>query len=88
MPSVDIGEYVIKCVKPGGDTLALYGNFAATEGQVINLLDAGTDDRIRAGGYWTAQNMCEDVGFELAQKIKAGTWQLVSKREPTIDLTA
>lgn len=81
MPDVDIGEYKIQCVKPGGDTLATYG-FTATEGQVVDLLDAGTDASIRAGAYWTAQNMAEDPGFEIAQKIAAGSWEFVSKREP------
>jgi hypothetical protein len=85
MMAIDVGEYVVKCVKPGGDTLALY-NFAATEGQVIDLLDAGTDEKIRAGGFWTAQNMCEDLGFELAQKIVAGTWFVVVRREPNTDV--
>ena len=77
----DTGQYVVKCVKPGGDTLALYG-FAATENQVVDLLDAGTPANIRAGSFWTAQTMCEDVGFELAQKIRDGLWVVVTRREP------
>ncbi|HSC28981.1 MAG TPA: hypothetical protein VLD67_17025 [Vicinamibacterales bacterium] len=78
----DLGEYVVKCIKPGGDTLSTYGDFAATQDQSIDLLADSTPDSLRAGSYWTAQTMCEDPGFELAQKIAAGTWQVVSKRQP------
>jgi hypothetical protein len=81
---IDAGKYVVKCVKPGGDTLALY-NFAATEGQAVDLLDAATDASIRAAQFWTAANMCEDQGFELAQKIAAGSWIVVVRREPDLD---
>lgn len=81
---MDIGEYTVKCVKPGGDTLATY-SFTATQDQVVNLLDEATPANLRAGSYWTAQTMCEDTGFELAQKIRDGLWQLVSKRQPVLD---
>ena len=37
---MDFGSYVVRCVKPGGDTLTLY-NFAATQGQEVDLLDSG-----------------------------------------------
>ena len=80
----DIGQYVVKCVKPGGDTLTTY-SFAAAQDQVVDLLDAGTPANLRAGSYWTAQTMCEDTGFELAQKIAAGSWQIITRRQPIFD---
>lgn len=80
----DLGNYIVKCVKPGGDTLALY-SFSATEGQVVDLLDPTTPDNIRAVDYYTADNMCRDTGFELAAKIQSGLWVIVEKRKPSED---
>ena len=80
---MDIGSYIVKCVKPGGDTLALYG-FAADEGQEFDLLDPATSESIRVSDFWTADNMCRDLGFELAQKIAAGHWQVVLARQPPL----
>lgn len=77
-----LGEYKIQCVKPGGDTLANYGGFVAAQDQIIDLLDESTPSAVRAFDYWTARTMCEDTAFELAQKIAAGSWKLVSKRLP------
>lgn len=83
---MDMGNFIVKCVKVGGDTLSTYG-FAASQGQEVDLLDPATPDNIRAFDYWTAENMCRDTGFELAQKIVAGHWQVVSKRMPEIQFT-
>lgn len=67
---------VVKCLVPGGDTLALYG-FAAAEGQEVDLLAEATPDTLRAGDYATAWNMTHDPGFELAAKVAAGAWSIV-----------
>lgn len=80
----DLGNYKVKCVKSGGDTLALY-SFAASEGQEVDLLDPATPDNIRAVDYVTADNMCTDTGFELAAKIKQGLWIITEKRKPVED---
>lgn len=81
MPTIDLGEYVVKCLKAGGDTLATY-SFAATEGQVVALVGDDAPAAVKALDYWTAATMCEDAAFELAQKIAAGSWEVVSKRKP------
>lgn len=75
------GKYIVRCLKPGGDTLVTYST-SADQGEEIDLLDPGTPDNIRAGGYWTAENMCCDLGFELAQKIARGDWAVIEKRQP------
>ena len=78
---MNLGSYIVKCVKPGGDSLALYG-FTASEAQEGDLLDPATPDNIRAIDFITADNMCRDPGLELAQKIKQGTWVVVRRRDP------
>jgi hypothetical protein len=78
--AVDEGEYKIRCMKVGGDTLSTY-SFSATEGQVVDLVGADAPVQLKTD-FWTAANMCEDTGFEIAQKIKSGIWQRVTKREP------
>lgn len=81
---MDNGVYKIKCVKAGGHTLTNYGQFAFSEGQEVDLLDAGLPDTIRAGSYWTAENMCRDTGYEIAQLIAAGDFIVVERREPDL----
>lgn len=75
------GKYVVKCLKSGGDTLLTYG-YTALQNQEVDLLDPSTPDNLRAGGYLTAENMCMDIGFELAQKIASGDWAVVEKVLP------
>jgi hypothetical protein len=78
---MDLGEYRIKCVKQGGETVPIY-DYGALEGEELDLLDPELPDTLRAADYQTACNMCEDVGFPLAQRIADGSWVLVRKRAP------
>lgn len=77
--SYDPGEYIVQCVKLGGDALTLYG-FSAVYGQEIDLLSDATPATLRASDFDTAENMCTDTGFELAAKIFSGDWRIVKTR--------
>lgn len=85
MAEFDKGVYRIKCVKAGGHTLTNYGQKAFTENEELDLLDDATPDTIRAADWWTADNMCRDTGFEIAQLIRDGHFTVAEKRQP--DLT-
>jgi hypothetical protein len=82
--AIDKGTYRIKCVKTGGQILTNYGGYDFAEDAEVDLLDDATPDTLRAGDYWTADNMCRDTGFEIAQRIQAGEFVVVEKRQPDI----
>jgi hypothetical protein len=84
MPEIDKGVYKIKCVKVGGHTLTKYGQKAFAENEELDLLDDATPATIRAADWWTADNMCRDTGFEIAQLIAAGDFVVVEKRRPDL----
>jgi len=81
---MDLGSVKVKCVKAGGDTLAVYSNLAVSEDQVLDLLDQSVDPRIRFMDYYSALNAVKDTGFELAAKIVAGDYELLETREPPL----
>lgn len=76
------GELRIKCVKPGGYTMTNYGGYAWAEDEEQNLVDEALPATLRAGDYWTARNMCKDPALELAQRIVAGDFVIVSEKQP------
>ncbi len=77
------GTYIVKCVKAGGLTLAMHGEFTFAEDQQIDLLDEATDDRIRAWPSWsTAHRMCTDQGLEFAQAVTIGDLVVLSVARP------
>ena len=76
------GIYSIRCIRPGGRTLTNYGQYAFTEGEVLDLLAETTPDTIKANDYSTARTMCEDIGFELAQRIAAGEFVVAERVAP------
>jgi hypothetical protein len=80
------GNYTIKCVKAGGHSLTGYGQHAFSEGEELDLLDAGTPDSLRAANWAIAKAMCEDSGYELAQLIAAGDFEIASSVPPEITL--
>jgi len=80
----DKGVYKIKCVKAGGHTLTNYGQQAFAENEELDLLDDATPGTIRAADWWTADNMCRDTGFEIAQLIAAGDFEVSEKRRPDL----
>lgn len=82
MPEPDKGVYRIKCVKPGGHTLTKYGAQIFAENEELDLVADSTPSAIRAADWWTADNMCRDTGYELAQLIVAGHFEVVEKRRP------
>lgn len=84
MPELDKGVYRIKCVKAGGHTLTNYGQKHFAENEELDLLDDATPATIRAADWWTADNMCRDTGFELAQLINAGDFEVAEKRRPDL----
>jgi hypothetical protein len=79
----DQGSVVVECLKPGGDTLVLYG-VTATQGQQIDLMDLAAPVGIRCSTFETARNIVSDPGFELGAKVKAGLWRIVSMRPEEI----
>jgi len=82
--AIDRGVYKIKCVKAGGHTLTNYGQYAFTENEEIDLLDQNLPATIRCVDWWTADNMCRDTGFEIAQLMVAGDFVVVEKRQPDL----
>jgi len=84
MPERDIGVYRIKCVKVGGVTLANYGQYGFTQDEEIDLLDPTLPATIKCVDWNTADNMCRDVGFEIAQRVVAGEFVVVEKRAPNL----
>ncbi len=84
---VDKGTYRIKCVKPNGQTLTGYDGYDFAEGAEVDLLDDATSATLRAGDYWIADNMCRDIGFEIAQRIQAGEFVVVEKKQPDFRVT-
>lgn len=80
MIGFDLGSYKIKCIKVGGVTLTNYGQYEFSEDEEIDLLDSELPDTIRVGNYLTAQNMCEDIGFEIAQRIQAGEFEITERK--------
>lgn len=81
----ELGVYKIKCVKPGGHTLINYGQYAFSENEEIDLMDQNLPDTIRCGNWWTANTMCKDQGFEIAQLIAAGDFIITESIMPTFD---
>ena len=76
------GIYRIKCVKSGGHTLTNYGQLEFEENEELDLLGDATPDAIRAEDWWTADSMCRDTGFEIAQLIAAGDFEITEKIQP------
>jgi hypothetical protein len=88
MSDVDLGEYVVKAVD-GDVTLnpTPYGSYTFLDGVEVDLLSESTDTRVRAWPNWgNAQVMCEDTGFEIAQRIVAGELAVVRRRPPGLDI--
>lgn len=83
---IPLGVYKIKCVKQGGYTLKNYGQKVFAEGEEIDLLDANIPETLRAGSWQTANDMCTDTGFELAQLIAAGYFVVTEKERPDLSL--
>lgn len=82
MPGADRGTYRIRCVKVGGVTLTHYGQYVFAQDDEIDLLDQGLPATIRCGDWQTADNVCRDVGFEIAQRIVAGEFVVTEKSRP------
>lgn len=80
------GTYKIRCAKAGGVTLTGYGQRAFTQGEELDLLADGIPDTIRANDYSTATHMCEDLGFELAQRIAAGEFEIIERTPPRAEM--
>ena len=78
------GIYKIKCIKPGGVTLTNYGHFVFAQNEEIDLLDLALPRAIYCANWPTAENMCKDKGFELAQRIAAGEFIITETRKPEI----
>lgn len=76
------GEFRIKCIKVGGYTMQGYGNYIWVENEEQNLLDELLPSTLRAGDYNTACNMCKDPARELAQRIVAGDFIIISEKKP------
>jgi hypothetical protein len=76
-----ISKYIIQCVSPEGITLTTYGGYFLPYNTEFDLLASDTNDSIRANDYVTARTMCEDTGFEIAQRIIDGTIIIVSALE-------
>jgi len=76
------GELRIKCVRTGGYTMQGYGGYAWAEDEEQDLVDEALPATLRAADYWTARNMCKDPALELAQRIVAGDFIIVSERQP------
>ena len=81
-PTIDRGVYKIKCVKDGGITLTNYGQYEFDKNDEIDLLDPELPDTIKCLDWHTADNMCLDTGFEIAQRIAAGEFTVTEKRMP------
>ena len=78
----DDGILKIKCVKPGGYTLTNYGQYHFNEQDEIDLLDTLLPATIRCSDWWTANNICNDNGYEIAQLIIAGYFIITESRKP------
>lgn len=82
--SLDLGTYKIKCVCQGGYILNGYGQYIFKEGEEIDLMDQSLPETIRCSNWSTADSICKDVGFEIAQLIIAGNFIITEKRPPNI----
>lgn len=81
----DPGTYKIKCVNAGGYVLSGYGQYAFDEGEEVDLVSPETPVSLRA--QWnTADTMCRDQGFEIAQLIAAGIFIVTERRRPDLTL--
>lgn len=76
------GILKIKCIKSGGYILANYGQYQFDEDEEIDLLDTNLPDTIRCDDWWTADNMCRDIGYEIAQLIMAGYFTITERQQP------
>lgn len=72
------GEVVIKCVAVGGYTMVDYGAYVWAQDEERSLFDTALPDTLRPGDYNTAYRMVTDTTYELAQRIEAGFFELVS----------
>jgi len=79
---VSLGTYKIKCVKVGGYTLTGYGQYAFAENEEIDLLAQTTPTTLRAGNHHTANAMCKDTTYEIAQLITAGDFVITEITPP------
>ena len=82
----DVGKYIIRCIKSGGVTLTNYGQKYFAEEEELDLLNELAPSTIKASDFSTASNMCEDSGFELAQRIASGEFIIVLRIRPTFKL--
>ena len=82
--SLDLGVYKIQCANPSGCTLANYGQFSFSDGYEIDLMDQTLPETIRCGDWYTADNMCRDTGFEMAQLIQSGDLIVTERTPPDI----
>lgn len=82
--SLDLGVYKIKCIHQGGYVLSGYGQYAFEEGEEIDLMNQSLPETIRCSSWSTADNICKDMGFEIAQLIAIGDFIITEKKSPNM----
>ena len=79
------GEIVIKCVKAGGYTMTNYGAYAWSQDEQKSLFDVALPATLRVLDYKTAKRMINDLNYELAQRIAAGDFIIITDTPEDLD---
>lgn len=83
---IDMGTYKVKCIDQNGVALSTLGGYTFAYEDEIDLLDPNLSGNIRCSNWSTADTLCRDSAFELAQMIEAGRLEVTEQRRPKIKL--